>query len=204
MRINATSLTSISPFKSMADVRDQLKADPASVTFAFPVGLGSPLHISVVNIGKAVGASPKKLVAVVFDSGSDVAAQAAGNHIDIGETSLGSAMPLISGGKNRMLAIASPERLPGELAKYPTLREQGLDVVTANSYTVIVPNGLTPAQITFWLKALDRVMVDENFKRDLDLNYWTLKPIRYPEAVEWMQQDYDENRKILTELGMLQ
>ena len=40
--------------------------------------------------------------------------------------------------------------------------------------------------------------------RDLALNFWTLKPIRYPETVEWMQRDYDENRKILTELGMLQ
>ena len=30
-----------SPIKSMVDVRDRLKADPGSVTFAFPVGLGS-------------------------------------------------------------------------------------------------------------------------------------------------------------------
>lgn len=193
-----------SPFKSMVDVRNRLKADPSSVTFAFPVGLGSPLHISVVNIGKAVGAPANKLVTVVFNSGTDVAAQAAGNHIDVGETSLGSAMPLIQGGKNRMLGIASPERLPGELAKYPTLREQGIDVVTANPYTVLVPNGLTSEQIAFWMRALDKVLVDPDFKRDLDLNFWVLHPIRYPATVKWMQDDYDENRKVLTELGMLQ
>ena len=193
-----------SPLKSMVDVRNRLKDDPASVTFAFPVGLGTPLHVSVVNVGKAVGAPPGKLVTVVFDSGSDVAAQAAGGHIDVGETSIGSAMPLLQGGKIRMLGIASPERLPGELAKYPTLREQGLDVVTANSYTVVAPNGWTPEQITFWMKALDKVMVDADFKRDLDLNFWTLVPIRYPEAAKWMQRDYDENRAVLKELGMLQ
>lgn len=193
-----------SPLKSMVDVRERLKKDPNSVTFAFPVGLGSPLHISVVNVGKAVGAPAKKLVTVVFDSGTDVSAQVAGNHVDVGETSIGSAMPLILGGKNRMLGIASPERLPGELAKYPTLREQGIDVVTANSYTVVLPNGLRPEQIKFWLGALDRVLVDADFKRDLDLNFWTLKPIRYPQAAAWMQSDYDENRRVLTELGMLQ
>jgi len=193
-----------SPFKSMADVRERLKADPSSVTFAFPVGLGSPLHISVVNVGKAVGAPPGKLVTVVFDSGSDVAAQAAGNHIEVGETSIGSAMPLIQGGKNRMLGIASPERLSGELAKYPTLREQSLDVVTANSYTLVAPNGLTPEQIAFWMRAFDRVMADADFQRDLDQNFWVLQPLRYPATVKWMQDDYDENRKILTELGMLQ
>jgi putative tricarboxylic transport membrane protein len=193
-----------SQFKTMVDVRTRLKADPGAVTFAFPVGLGSPLHISVVNVGKTVGAPPGKLVTVVFDSGSDVAAEAAGNQIDVGETSIGSAMPLIQGGKLRMLGIASPERLPGELAKYPTLREQGVDVVTANSYTVLVPNGLTAEQIAFWLRALDRVMADPDFKLDLARNFWTLQPIRYPEAATWMQKDYDENRAVLTELGMLQ
>jgi putative tricarboxylic transport membrane protein len=193
-----------SQFKSMVDVREKLKADPTSVTFAFPVGLGSPLHISVVNVGKAVGASAKQLVTVVFDSGSDVSAQAAGGHIDVGETSIGSSMPLIQGGKLRMLGIASPERLAGELAKYPTLREQGLDVITANSYTVLMPSGLTPEQIKFWVQALDKVMEDPDFKLDLDRNFWTLQPVRYPEAAKVMQDEYDENRKILTELGMLQ
>jgi putative tricarboxylic transport membrane protein len=193
-----------SPIKSMVDVRDRLKADPGSVTFAFPVGLGSPLHVSVVNVGRAAGAPPKKLVTVVFDSGSDVSVQAAGGHIDVGETSIGSAMPLIAGGKLRMLGIASPERLPGELAKYPTLREQGLDVVTANSYTVLLPNGLKPEQIAFWQKALDKVMADPDFKRDLELNFWTLQPIRYPDAAKWLQSDYDANRAVLSELGMLE
>jgi putative tricarboxylic transport membrane protein len=193
-----------SQFKNMVDVRDKLKADPTSVTFAFPVGLGSPLHISVVNVGKTVGASPSKLVTVVFVSGSDVSAQAAGNHIDVGETSIGSAMPLIAGGKLRMLGIASPGRLPGTLAQYPTLREQGIDVVTANSYTVIVPNGLTAEQIAFWTRAIDKVLVDPGFQLDLDRNFWTLQPIRYPETAKWMQEDYDENRAVLTELGMLQ
>jgi putative tricarboxylic transport membrane protein len=193
-----------SPIKSMTDVRDRLKANPSSVTFAFPVGLGSPLHVSVVNVGKAAGAPANKLVTVVFDSGTDVAAQAMGGHIDVGETSIGSSMPLIKAGKLRMLGIAAPERLRGELSQYPTLREQGLDVVTANSYTVLAPNGLTPEQIAFWMQALDKVIVDPDFKRALEFNYWTLKPIRYPEAATWMQEDYDANRKVLSELGMLQ
>jgi len=193
-----------SPIKSMADVRDRLKADPASVTFAFPVGLGSPLHVSVVNVGKAAGATPSKLVTVVFNSGSDVAAQAAGGHIDVGLTSIGSPMPLIQAGKLRVLGLAAPERMGGELASYPTLREQGLDVVTANSYTVLVPNGLTPEQLAFWTRALDKVIADPDFKLDLERNFWALRPIRYPESVKWMQDDYDENRAILQELGMLQ
>jgi putative tricarboxylic transport membrane protein len=193
-----------SPFKTMGDVRARLKADPGSVTFAFPVGLGSPLHVSVVNVGRTVGAPASKMVTVVFGSGSEVAVQAMGGHIDVGVTSLGSPMPLIKAGKLHMLGIAAPERLPGDLAGYPTLREQGIDVVTANSYTVLVPDGLSAEQISFWSGALEKVLVDPDFKRDLDLNFWAPKPIRYPETVKWMQDDYDENRSVLKELGMLQ
>jgi putative tricarboxylic transport membrane protein len=193
-----------SQYKSMADVRDRLKADPTSVTFAFPVGLGSPLHISVVHVGEAVGAPADKLVTVVFNSGSDVSAEAAGNHIDVGVASIGSPMPLIQTGKLRMLGIAAPDRQSGELAKFPTLREQGLDVVTADPYTVVLPNGLTPEQIAFWLKAIDKVLDDPDFKLDLQRNFWTLAPVRYPAAAKWMQDNYDENRAILTRLGLLQ
>src|SRR6202047_5299724 len=41
-----------SAIKDMADVRDRLKSDPSSLSFAFPVGLGTPLHVSVVNVGR--------------------------------------------------------------------------------------------------------------------------------------------------------
>jgi len=193
-----------SPIKSMTDVRDRLKADPGSLTFAFPVGLGSPLHVSVVNVAKAAGAPPSKVITVVYNSGSDVSAQIAGGHVDVGITSIGSAMPLIAAGRLRMLGIAAPERIGGALAGYPTLREQGLDVVTANSYTVLVPNGLTGGQIAFWTHALDRVLADAEFKLDLDRNFWVLQPIRYPETVKWLQDDYDENRAVLKELGMIE
>jgi putative tricarboxylic transport membrane protein len=193
-----------SPIKTMADVRDRLRADPRSVTFAFPVGLGSPLHVSAVNVGKAAGVAASKVIAVVYNSGSDVSAQVAGGHVDIGITSIGSAMPLIQAGKLRMLAIASPERLAGELKDYPTLREQGLDVVTANSYTVLVPNGLTAEQIAFWTRALDKVLADPDFKIELERNFWVPQPIRYPDSVRWLQEDYDENRTILKEIGLAQ
>jgi len=193
-----------SSIKDMADVRDRLKSDPSSLSFAFPVGLGTPLHVSVVNVGRAAGTPWQKLVTVVFNSGSDVAAQVAGRHVDVGLTSIGSPYPMIQAGKLRMLGIASPERLPGELANIPTVREQGMDVVTANSYTVLVPNDLKPEQIEFWSKALDKVLQAEDFQKDLALNFWVPRPIRYPQTIKWMQDDYDENRAVLKELGMLE
>src|SRR3977135_878496 len=113
----------------MADGRDRLRADPNSVTFAFPVGLGSPLHVSAVSVAKAAGAASSKVIAVVYNSGSDVSARVAGGHVDVGITSIGSAMPLIQAGKLRMLGIASPERIQGTLGNEPPGAGAGLGVV---------------------------------------------------------------------------
>ena len=192
-----------SAIRSMHDVRDRLRADPRTLTFAFPVGHGSPLHVSAVNVGKAAGVLPSQVITVVYNSGADVSAQIAGGHVDVGITSLGSAMPMIEGGNLAMLGIAAPARMEGDLARYPTLREQGLDVVTANSYTVLVPNGLSPEQIKFWTDALDTVLLDPEFKIELERNYWLPQPIRYPATIKWLQDDYDENRAILKELGLI-
>ena len=89
---------------------------------------------------------------VIFNSGSDIAAQAAGGNIDVGETSIGSPMPLILARETPHAWHCIAGAAPGDLAKCPNLREQGLDVVTANSYTVLLPNGLKPEQIAFWAR----------------------------------------------------
>ena len=103
-----------------------------------------------------------------------------------------------------MLGIASPERHRRRARELSdACASRASNVVTANSYTVLVPNGLASEQIEFWTRALDKVLVDGDFKLDLERNFWVLKPIRYPETVKWLQDDYDENRAILKELGMI-
>lgn len=193
-----------SRYKTMKDVADRLRKAPGSVTFAVPVGAGSPGHISAVKLAKALGAPPIKLVTVVFTSGTDVAVQAIGNHVDVGVISLGSGLPLIRSGKLRLLGIAAPQRGEGDAARYPTLREQGLDVIADNPFTVVLPNGLSPEQIAFWQQALDKVMNDPDFKEEVQREGWSLQPLRYPQTVKWMQEEYEENRAVLGELGLTQ
>jgi putative tricarboxylic transport membrane protein len=192
-----------SRYKTMKDVADRLREGPGSVTFAVPVGVGSPGHLSAVKLAKALGTPPNKLVTVVFTSGTDVAVQAIGNHIDVGAISLGSGLPLIQSGKLRLLGIAAPEREEDDAAKYPTVREQGLDVIADNPFTVVLPGGLSREQIAFWQSALDKVVANPEFRREVRREAWTLRPVRYPETVKWMQDEYQGYREVLMELGLI-
>jgi putative tricarboxylic transport membrane protein len=192
-----------SPIKSMADVRNRLKKDPASVSFAYSVGVGNPLHISIVDVAIAAGADPKKVKAVVFDSGSLSAAQVAGGHLDVGHSSAGSPMPMVQGGKLRYIGIAGPQRSPGPLAAVPTLREQGIDVVTPVSYIVMAPKGIMPAQAGWWESALTRVLQTDEIKRDIEKNLWTLDVAGHKELPTILDAQLERYRQRLTEMGLV-
>lgn len=190
-----------SDIDTLVDIQERLQADPQSVTFAFPVGLGSPLHISAVNLAATADVRPTDVNTVVFESGAELAAQVAGGHVDVGISSIGSALPLVEAGENRFVAIAAPERQWGVLADVPTAREQGVDLVTANPYTVILPQDLSDEQVAFWQGALEQVLENDGFKADLERNFWVAGPIFAPDAAVFVQETYDEMRTVLEEIG---
>ena len=192
-----------SPIRSMADVRDRLKKDPASVSFAYSVGVGNPLHISIVDVAGAAGVDQKRVKAVVFDSGALSAAQVAGGHLDVGHSSPGSPMPMVLGGKLRYIGVAAPRRIPGPLAEVPTLREQGMDVLTPISYVVMAPKGITPAQAAWWDGALTRMLQTDEIKKDIEKNLWTLDVMGHKELPASLDAQFDRYRQRLTEMGLV-
>jgi hypothetical protein len=52
--------------------------------------------------------------------------------------------------------------------------------------------------------ALDKAILDSDFKLDLERNFLGAQADPLSRDRKWMQDDYDENRAILKELGMLQ
>jgi putative tricarboxylic transport membrane protein len=191
-----------STLKSARDIADRLKKNPASLSFGLSVAAGNPLHLSLVSIGRQAGADPAQLKIVVFNAGSETAAQVTGGHIDVGVSSPGSALPLTQAGKLRLLAVASAQRLDGPLSNLPTLREQGIDVVATAFYVVLAPKGAPPAQVAFWEDVFAKVVRSEAFKQDLAANYWTADYMGPQDAAAFMEQKYQSFRRALLDIGM--
>jgi putative tricarboxylic transport membrane protein len=121
--------------------------------------------------------------------------------VDVTISSTGSGLGLVQAGNIRFLGIAYHERLPGVLADVPTMREQGVDLITTTSYQVMIPRGLAPPQVEFWKAAMARVLGNAEFKADLERNFWPARPVFHPDAQAAFQAEYDETRAILLELG---
>ena len=192
-----------SAIRDARDVVDGLKKNPASFSFGFSTAAGNPLHISIANIARLAGADPARLKAVVFNSGAETATQVAGGHLDVGVQSAGSAMPLAQAGKIRIIGVAGPQRLTGPLASIATMREQGVDVIAPVFYVIFGPKGLDGAQRAYWDQTLSAVMQSDLIKKDLEANSWTVDLIGHRELPAFLEKEYQNYRRVLTEMGMV-
>jgi putative tricarboxylic transport membrane protein len=105
-------------------------------------------------------------------------------------------------GQVRLLAVAAPARLPDVLAEVPTWREQGYDAVVSNWRGMVGPKGMSPAQIAYWEQALLRFTESEEWKKELEKNFWQSEYMRGADMRKYLDQDNAEARAFLTELGL--
>jgi putative tricarboxylic transport membrane protein len=191
-----------SAIRSAQDIIDRLKKDPGSVSFGFSTARGNPLHLSIATLARLGGADPAKVTAVVYESGTNTAIQVAGGHLDVGVQSPGSALQLAQSGKIRLLAVAGPRRLPGDLSNVPTLREQGINSDANVFYTLFAPKGVDAAQIAYWDKAITSVMQSEQIRKDAEFNRWTLDVIGHRELPAFLEREHEAYRRALADLDM--
>lgn len=191
-----------SAIRNAKDIVDRLKQDAGAVSFGFSTAIGNPIHISIGLIARHAGADPSKLRAIVFNTGTATAVQVAGGHLDVGVQSPGSAHTLAQSGKVRLIGVAGPRRLPGELANVPTLKEQGIDVEANVFYTFFAPKGIDAAQAAYWEKAISAVMQTEQLRKDAEFNRWTIEVMGHKDLPAYLDKEVETYRKTLADLGL--
>jgi putative tricarboxylic transport membrane protein len=149
-----------------------------------------------------VGVDPKQVKTVVFKSGGDSVSALLGGHVDVMMSTTAAPVAQLKAGNVRLLAIASPKRLEGMLASVPTWREQGINVVFSNWRGIVGPKGLSPAQIAYWEGVFAKVVQLDEFKRDVERNFWVSNYLDSAGMAKFLKADHDEVRALLSDLGM--
>ena len=189
-----------SPIRSGKELLAKLKADPSSLSIGIP-GTGGGGHLGFALAAKAAGIDVKKLKTVVFKSGGDSITALLGGHIDVATSTTAAPVPHHRAGKLRIIAIAAPKRLTGELSSVPTWREQGVAAEFANWRGMVGPRGLTPPQVSYWERVFSAVVETPEFKRDLERSYWVANFARSNEMRARLKAEHDELNALLTDLG---
>jgi putative tricarboxylic transport membrane protein len=191
-----------SPLKSVQDVVAQLKRDPAALSFAVGTSLGGANHSAAAALARAAGADPRKLRAVVFKSSSESAVAALGGHVDVMTASASLALRHQRSGAMRLLGVASPTRLRGEMGQVPTLKESGVNAVVNNFRLMVAPAGLAPAHIAYWDQALSRMAKTDDWKKDLEKNFVEDTYLNSRDTRKFLDEEYAELKGLLAQMGL--
>ncbi len=191
-----------SPIKDGRDLVERLKKDPAALSFGIATSIGNPNHQGVATALKAAGVDIKKMRAVIFPSGGAASTAMMGGHIDVVPITAAFAASMLRAGQVRLLAVASPQRLTGVLAEVPTWREQGLEAVVSNWRGMVGPKGMTEAQRAYWEEALRRFSDSEEWKKELETNFWTNDYKRGAEMRRFLDEDNAQARAFLVDIGL--
>ena len=166
---NAIAVAPNSPFKTVKDLADALKADPGKVS----VGGGSAGgvdHITLALIGQAVGVPAAKLNYVAFQGGGEMIAAVAGGKLAAAISGASEFKQYVDTGRLRLLAVTSETRLPGTNA--PTLKESGVNVVIGNWRGLVGPPGMTAGGRTTMVGMLDQMAKSKAWQETLKKQGW--------------------------------
>ena len=130
------------PYRSVADLIAAAKANPRKIDYGSG-GNGSPQHVAMELFASTAGIS---LTHVPYKGATQAAVGVAAGEVPVAFQGLATVAGLVKGGKLRLIAVTTPQRLP-QFPDVPTVSESGLPGFEFNSWaTIVVPAG-TPKSV---------------------------------------------------------
>jgi tripartite-type tricarboxylate transporter receptor subunit TctC len=158
------SVSGSSPYKTVKELAEAIKAAPAGKLKASGTGQGGIWHLALVGWLKAMGLAANHVAWVPSNGAAPAMQDLAAGGLDLCTCSIPEARAIIEAGKARALAIMAPERNP-VFKDIPTLKEaMGIDYSTGAWRGIAGPKGL-PADVATKLTAtLKKVYDSKEFK----------------------------------------
>lgn len=193
-----------SPIKTLPELLAKVKADPTSVAFAGGSAVGGWDHLKVLIAARKAGITNVRSVKyVAFDGGGEAVTQLLAGKIQAFTGDISEAKGFVDAGKIKVLAIMSPERLSGDFAKFPTAREQGLDVVGANWRGFYAPGKMSDEAYNFWVKSIGTVYDSKEWKDVMAKNGIAPLGLRGAEFQKFVKESVEEIQGLSREIGII-
>ncbi len=197
---NVFVLPASSPLKTMKDVVEQLKKDPASVKWGGG-SRGATEHIAAAMLAREVGVDPAKINYVAFRGGGEAVAAILGANVTVGGSGYSEFAEYIKTGKMRAIGVTSEKRLPG--IDVPTLKEQGYNVVIGNWRGVYAAPGITPEQRKALTDMIVKATKSKAWAEALEKNGWTPALMAGPEFEKFVDDEFASLRAVMVKSGMI-
>ncbi|RAS11323.1 tripartite tricarboxylate transporter substrate binding protein [Cupriavidus alkaliphilus] len=186
------------PARTLPEVVALLKANPGKYPYG-SYGAGTTGHILGELLRREAGLQMEH---VAYKGGAPLATDLAAGHVKLGFIAVGTAMPLLQGGKLVPVALAGAER-SALLPKVPTFREAGYQGFEPDAWMgLLFPAGVPRARVDALSREVARIVrLPEVARKMQDLN---LVPVgSTPEAFATvMKNDRDKWSRIIRDVGI--
>lgn len=146
-----------SPYQSLNDLVDAIKANPGELAFAGGSAVGGFDHLKPLMILQRAGIEDVRAVKYIgVDGGADAITQTVGGFTQAMSGDMSEIVGFLKSGDVRALAVLTEERVPG-FEDIPTAKEQGIDVVAVNWRGLYVPKGVSDDTFNMWADRLQKV-----------------------------------------------
>ena len=184
------------PWNTFADFLDHARRNPGKVNYGTP-GVGTSLHITMERIAAEKGLD---WTHIPFRGVAENMAALLGGQIDATADSSGWSQ-LVQDGKLKLLVTWGEERAK-RFPEVPTLREVGIDIVSASPYGIAGPKGMDAGLVR---------AIHDGFKAALEdpahlavLERFDM-PVMYKDTTDYqafVRQQIEEDRVMIQKLGL--
>ncbi|HEU6441411.1 MAG TPA: tripartite tricarboxylate transporter substrate-binding protein, partial [Microvirga sp.] len=189
-----------SPIKSVKDLAEAIKADPAKVTWAGG-SAGGVDHIAAALFAKAAGADPTKINYIPFSGGGEALAAILGGKVTAGISGYGEFESQIKAGKLRLLGLSSPA--DQATADLPSIKAQGVDLEIANWRAVVAPPGISADQKKALTDAMDKMAKSKEWQEILKAKGWEDSYLSGDEFAKVLTEEVSRTKDVLTAVGLV-
>lgn len=197
---NALVVPAESKLAKLGDIVANAKAAPGKLTYA-SAGSGTPAHMAGATFNRYAGIETNHVPYVQFPLAIN---DLLGGRIDFMFMTTVSAIPQVTGGKMRALAVTSAKRLPA-LPNVPTMTELGIPNFVFRSFETLTVKAGTPKPIVERLsKELNKALASPEVREQFTANGWDIEPmppeqitqVLASESKRWMQLGQDLHVKV--------
>lgn len=187
-----------SPHQNIASLMGALRANPGAVSVGGGSAGGTD-HITLGMLLRTVGRNPREGSYVAYAGGGPAQAAILGGQVTAGISGLSEFAEQVRAGRMRALATTGERRTDPAI---PTLRESGIDVVTANWRGVFGAPAISPAQRTALVNLMTELHGMPAWREMLTTRGWDDAFMAGDAFAAFLQKDIADTEVVLKDLGL--
>ncbi|MEF1175142.1 tripartite tricarboxylate transporter substrate-binding protein, partial [Vibrio sinaloensis] len=157
--------------------------------------------IQFLLIAKAAGVPNLNQIDYISFQDGGAVAQVLGGHVDLISTGLGDVAQLVESGNLRALAQTASKRVgEGEVAKIPTVKEQGIDATFENWRGLFAPKDMPEYAVTYWNTTLKNMVETPEWAEARKRNGWDAAYQNGEDFTKFLAQTNEQYKEILAEI----